>query len=268
MTDIKLQQGDYVCVGNLTSPQVKELMDKFVEAGARDFDQGLYMQKDYPFLQWCKDNDVWCGSTRPTNGRELTPKQVLASGEHQTPCEKLGYKVGDRFEVLEGVASAFEEGSIIVLQKDDDSGLPLFKLESGDCQYKAALCENGGMVAGSYEYLSNVKKLEPGLDYFGTEERPHYVFEADRFNVVDPRDPVKRPVAHAHDILKAGVEHMKDRATTYDAPGGERSMVKTVAMFNVLHGTSMTEEEGWRFMALLKMVRSEQGEFKLDNYED
>jgi hypothetical protein len=30
----------------------------------------------------------------------------------------------------------------------------------------------------------------------------------------------------------------------------------------------MTEEQGWMFMSILKMVRSQQGNFKLDNYED
>jgi len=29
-----------------------------------------------------------------------------------------------------------------------------------------------------------------------------------------------------------------------------------------------TEEKGWLFMVLLKIVRSQQGDFKLDNYED
>jgi hypothetical protein len=30
----------------------------------------------------------------------------------------------------------------------------------------------------------------------------------------------------------------------------------------------MTEEQGWLFMALLKMVRSQQGELRMDSYED
>lgn len=48
----------------------------------------------------------------------------------------------------------------------------------------------------------------------------------------------------------------------------ERSMAKTVAMFNLLYETSLTEEMGWRFMSLLKNVRATQGEFDLDSYID
>ena len=62
---------------------------------------------------------------------------------------------------------------------------------------------------------------------------------------------------------------MEDRAATYDSPTGERSMRATVEMLNILTGgPSLTVEQGWLFMALLKMVRSQQGKFKLDNYED
>jgi hypothetical protein len=72
----------------------------------------------------------------------------------------------------------------------------------------------------------------------------------------------------ATDILNKAAGHMKDRATTYDNAEGERSMGKTVAMFNTLYGTEVTEEQGWAFMGLLKMVRSSQGAYRADNYED
>jgi ketol-acid reductoisomerase len=72
----------------------------------------------------------------------------------------------------------------------------------------------------------------------------------------------------AWEILEAAGSHMRDRAATYDSPAGERSMGSTVAMFNTLVGQDMTEEQGWLFMALLKMVRSQQGELRMDSYED
>jgi hypothetical protein len=72
----------------------------------------------------------------------------------------------------------------------------------------------------------------------------------------------------AQDFLNAGLAHMQDRAATYDKPTGERSMAATVAAFKCVSGVEMTEEQGWLFMGLLKMVRSQQGEFKADNYED
>lgn len=72
----------------------------------------------------------------------------------------------------------------------------------------------------------------------------------------------------AADFLQAGLRHMQDRATTYDKPGGERSMGATVEAFQAITGLSMTEEQGWLFMTLLKAVRSQQGGYRGDNYED
>jgi len=72
----------------------------------------------------------------------------------------------------------------------------------------------------------------------------------------------------AANILTAALGHMRDRAATYDKPEGERSMGATVDAFLAVTGVSMTEEQGWLFMALLKAVRSQQGAYRSDSYED
>lgn len=72
----------------------------------------------------------------------------------------------------------------------------------------------------------------------------------------------------AKDILEKAAGHMSDRATTYDNPEGERSMSKLVEMFNTLYNKDLTEEQGWGFMVLLKIVRTSQGDYRADNYED
>ena len=72
----------------------------------------------------------------------------------------------------------------------------------------------------------------------------------------------------AQDILEAAAGHMKDRAATYDKPEGERSMGATVEAFKAVTGHDLTEEQGWLFMALLKAVRSQQGAYRSDSYED
>ena len=61
---------------------------------------------------------------------------------------------------------------------------------------------------------------------------------------------------------------MRDRATKYDKPQGERSMKRTVAMFNALTGHWLTEVDGWQFMECLKAVRSREGEPRADDFED
>jgi hypothetical protein len=73
---------------------------------------------------------------------------------------------------------------------------------------------------------------------------------------------------NAHEILKAAAGHMSDRAATYDRLQGERSMRATVEAFRAVSGISLTEEQGWLFMALLKAVRSQQGAYRADSYED
>ena len=72
----------------------------------------------------------------------------------------------------------------------------------------------------------------------------------------------------ATSILRAAIGHMEQRAVTYDKPEGERSMGATVAAFRAVSGVEMTEEQGWLFMALLKAVRSQQGAYRADSYED
>lgn len=68
-----------------------------------------------------------------------------------------------------------------------------------------------------------------------------------------PPAPTKAP--SAPEILNAAAGHMRDRAATYDKPEGERSMAQTVAVFNLHHGTSLSEAQGWHFMQVLKDVR-------------
>ena len=74
----------------------------------------------------------------------------------------------------------------------------------------------------------------------------------------------------AIELLEKAAGHLKDRAETYDKPDGERSIGATVAAFNAVTGDGLmnSEERGWLFMSILKMVRSQQGNYKADNYED
>ena len=81
-------------------------------------------------------------------------------------------------------------------------------------------------------------------------------------------EPTDKAAKSAPEILEAALKHMQDRAVTYDNPEGERSIPNVVAMFNIATGRDLTPEEGWLFQVLLKIVRANQGDFKLDNFED
>ena len=49
---------------------------------------------------------------------------------------------------------------------------------------------------------------------------------------------------------------------------GVKSMIKTVAMFNNATGRHLTESEGWLFLAMVKLSRSQQGKFHEDDFID
>lgn len=80
----------------------------------------------------------------------------------------------------------------------------------------------------------------------------------------------KDDAPNAVQILNKAVQIMAERGKSYDKSGGEaeRSMPKIIAMFNALTGHELTPEQGWKFMCCLKLARSEQGEYREDNYLD
>lgn len=74
---------------------------------------------------------------------------------------------------------------------------------------------------------------------------------------------------HAFTFLEASIKEMRDRASQRDNhSNGERSMAATIKAFNALTGHNLTEENGWEFMILLKLVRGRQGSFRMDDYTD
>ena len=94
------------------------------------------------------------------------------------------------------------------------------------------------------------------------EAREKYIREGLWLDTYD-----ETPVTAMGMLDKAAYE-MSERAKTYDNPEGERSMGATVAAFSAITGVQMSEQQGWQFMEVLKMVRSNQGEFRADSFID
>ena len=101
-----------------------------------------------------------------------------------------------------------------------------------------------------------------------------YQIQPDRFTGTIPSlpaSPIKNQEEgiHAFHFLENSMKEMRDRATQRDNhSNGERSMAATVKAFNALTGHTLTEENGWEFMILLKLVRGRQGDFRMDDYTD
>ena len=83
----------------------------------------------------------------------------------------------------------------------------------------------------------------------------------------------------AERIMQEAIKTMAERGKTYDTQDKlstfspehpapvERSMGKVVLMFNTLTGHTLTEEQGWDFMVLIKLARASNG-YKADNFVD
>lgn len=82
----------------------------------------------------------------------------------------------------------------------------------------------------------------------------------------------------AHEVLRVAAETIVQRGALRDTQAGgeaapaERGMAATVAAFNALEGTSLSETQGWRFMQVLKLARAASSErnglFNADDYVD
>lgn len=115
---------------------------------------------------------------------------------------------------------------------------------------------DGMNVAGAL-YLTN---FHPAM----LPEAADVLRYADAIDALNQKD---RP-AIATDILHSAVDTLTDRGATRDMDNGERSMARAVAAFNAVHGTQLTELQGWNFMVLLKISRSTAGRTHADDYTD
>lgn len=73
-------------------------------------------------------------------------------------------------------------------------------------------------------------------------------------------------------ILQAAHDAIGARAAERDQPDGERTAGRAARIFNAITGRQGTGElselDAWLFMVALKLARSQQGSFKLDDYVD
>jgi hypothetical protein len=72
----------------------------------------------------------------------------------------------------------------------------------------------------------------------------------------------------APQILRMGLYTLEQRGIQRDQPDGERSMPAVVAAFNALTGHTLTEQQGWLLLALVKVKRSQTGKPDPDHYVD
>lgn len=162
-------------------------------------------------------------------------------------------------------------------QKAGDRDAVLRELAMEMAEWPFELCGNGPSVKVPWETYTVTDRdgqkfvfseLEWRAERKTLERRPE--FDEERADAIGRNggEGLHYQSTTAASIMRAGLGHMEDRAATYDKPQGERSMAATVAAFKATTGVEMTEEQGWHFMCLLKLVRSQQGALRMDSYED
>ena len=135
-------------------------------------------------------------------------------------------------------------------------------------------------VASAKEYRESIvsEKLMQGIKEFNQTEHgkdfgDFKLIDSEQlpFNT-DMEDFVFNPVElprTANEIADAALVHIKERASTYDQSGGERSAAKTALAFNAITGKDLTESEVWLLLQLLKDVRQWSREnYHQDSAED
>jgi len=71
----------------------------------------------------------------------------------------------------------------------------------------------------------------------------------------------------APDLLREAAQVIDQRGASRDLPQ-ERSMRRAVSAFNALSGQTLTETQGWLFVAVLKLSRALAGAFQRDDLLD
>lgn len=128
------------------------------------------------------------------------------------------------------------------------------KLKVGDYVKRCKLHEDAYWLEQSGTTVDQVLKVNfvstLSIGFEGIDGHWNYKY-FEKVTPVDSHPTVKSP----SDWLREAADTLDERGKQYDASGSERSMEKTVTIFNMLTGNTLTTAEGWQFMKVLKDVR-------------
>lgn len=112
------------------------------------------------------------------------------------------------------------------------------------------------------------KQFHNGFSWVSTDQGLKYW--KDIYNRIGNNTPtsVMCKKSEAASILQEAKDCLVNRAAERDHEDGERSMEAAVNAFNTLTKHSLTEEQGWLFVAVLKAARAQGGGYKRDDYVD
>lgn len=140
------------------------------------------------------------------------------------------------------------------------NGSPLAQEDAADSLRWEHILNGKGNDLVAYKIVEETTEVDPDALAAETLESLGWRFDGQTWVQEPKAEPelqieMFEPAVNAIGLLDKAAGHMRDRAATYDKPEGERSMAQTVGIFNLHHGTSLTEAQGWHFMQVLKNVR-------------
>lgn len=102
--------------------EYKDIVDIYAEFTDTDGEKFYYL-----FAEDCMTHDGWWYKRFELLEEESPPEITKEFPKELTPCETLGYKVGDRFVMTESeIGEGFKLGDEVVLAEDDGSWCPRF----------------------------------------------------------------------------------------------------------------------------------------------
>lgn len=116
--------------------------------------------------------------------------------------------------------------------------------------------------------LQHIKSKEELLAWYKTASEEYKkmaaVYVPPSTDLIDFSKP-----RNANQIADAALTHIKNRASTYDSPEGERSALKTARAFQAITGKHLTEAEVFLILQILKDVRQwQKHDYHQDSAED
>lgn len=140
-----------------------------------------------------------------------------------------------------------------------------------DQQRAEEMARGLGIACIDAAYSAKMIRVLGGKPVAEKDAEPNAVLRFTSGEIEPLTDPERRWAilpSPAETILRNAAAAIEQRAAQRDLQDGERSMARTVAAFNALTGGSLSERDGWIFMAVLKAARATAGAHQLDDYTD
>lgn len=214
----------------------------------------LFFKRHQSNKHWLAFKNYWSAYCGPNADADLIKRPEQTGATMQKPTDATHYcPINDAFVKITGrTCHYYRDGQWVIENPARFSAL-------------VSLTKLAEKPTPSQKLMAEMLPLDQGATSFTCPE----MSEACK-KVLEQTGAKVQTNPTASQINESAMKHIRDRASTYDQPQGERSMGKTVIAFNAITGRDLTESEGWLLLQVLKDVRQWQNpnEYHQDSGED